>query len=133
MSDLPTMKKCPCGSGKQYKNCCQPIHIDHANAKKPEQLMRARYSAYVLNLVDFIIATYHPDCNAAEDRDGIVAGCELNWTKLAVKECSLASNTEGYVHFKAFFIEDGQSQCLEERSRFLKVNGLWFYVDGEFV
>ncbi len=95
--------------------------------------MRARYSAYVLNLVDFIIATYHPDCNAAEDRDGIVAGCELNWTKLAVKECSLASNTEGYVHFKAFFIEDGQSQCLEERSRFLKVNGLWFYVDGEFV
>ncbi len=95
--------------------------------------MRARYSAYVLDLADFIIATYHPNCNAAEDRAGIVAGCELNWTKLAVKECSLANNTEGYVHFKAFFIEDGQSQSLEERSRFLKVNGLWFYVDGEFV
>ncbi|QSA19995.1 SEC-C domain-containing protein, partial [Vibrio furnissii] len=25
-----------------------------------------------------------------------------------------------------------QELCLEERSRFLRENGLWYYIDGEF-
>ncbi|GAL25637.1 UPF0225 protein YchJ [Vibrio variabilis] len=42
-----------------YQECCQPIHNDVTLAKKPEQLMRARYSAHLTKNVDFVVATYH--------------------------------------------------------------------------
>ena len=125
------MKHCPCGSGKQYKNCCQLIHIDHRCATKPEQLMRARYSAYVLDLVEFIAASYHPDCREEIELADLQSGCELEWTKLAVKQSNMTSNLEGFVLFKAYYKDNGRSGCLEEKSRFLKVNGLWFYIDGQ--
>jgi SEC-C motif domain protein len=126
------MKHCVCGSGKQYKNCCQAVHQSHQTATKPEQLMRARYSAYVLGLVDFIIDTHHPSSNAAESRSDIEHSCQLNWIKLAVMESELMSQTEGFVHFKAFYNQAGKSYCLEERSRFTKEGDRWFYIDGQF-
>ncbi|MGX9415798.1 YchJ family protein [Vibrio sp. RC27] len=126
------MKHCPCGSKKHYKNCCQLVHNDHAQARKPEQLMRARYCAHVLNLVDFIIMTYHPDRQQEFTKDDIQEGCELEWTKLVVEHSHLSSNTEGFVHFKAYYNDNGQSQCLNEKSRFIKHKGFWFYVDGTY-
>jgi SEC-C motif-containing protein len=127
------MKYCPCGSKKHYKNCCQLIHHDPKNALKPEQLMRARFSAYALNLVDFIAATYHPSCNAHDDIAGIEAGCRLKWIKLVIKRSSSSGDDEEFVHFKAFYEEKGQRGCLEEKSRFIKSNDLWFYIDGQLM
>lgn len=134
-SDMKGLKitACPCNSGKKYKNCCQLVHDNPKSAEKPEQLMRARYSAYVLGLVYFLVDTFHPDCHANEDREEIAASCQLNWIKLAIKQATLISESQGYVHFKAFYLEHGQSYCLEERSRFLRIDGQWFYVDGEFL
>ncbi|WP_240312267.1 YchJ family metal-binding protein, partial [Vibrio cholerae] len=43
-----------------------------------------------------------------------------------------ATPNEGFVHFKAFLEQEGEAFCLEERSRFLKENNCWFYIDGEF-
>ena len=45
---------CPCGSGKNYSDCCEKI-IKGTPAETPEALMRARYSAYVKGEIDFII------------------------------------------------------------------------------
>ena len=39
------MNTCPCGSTKEYRHCCEPIHIDHRAAQTPEQLMRSRYTS----------------------------------------------------------------------------------------
>ena len=50
---------CPCGSDLPYANCCQPWHGGQA-APTPEALMRSRYSAYVLGLLDYLLATWHP-------------------------------------------------------------------------
>ncbi len=94
--------------------------------------MRARYSAYVLGLTDFIITTHHHSANAADDRSGIEQACQLDWTKLVVINSELVSQAEGFVHFKAFYHQAGQSYCLEERSRFVKEGDLWFYIDGQF-
>lgn len=127
------MKHCPCGSKKQYKNCCQLIHNDHHLATKPELLMRARFSAYTLGLIDFIVATYHPSCHAQNQIEGIEDGCKLTWTKLVVKHSVNSSDQEGFVHFKAYYIENGQSGYLEEKSRFIKENNRWFYIDGELM
>ncbi|MDW6016624.1 YchJ family protein [Vibrio plantisponsor] len=127
------MTSCYCGNTQSYSECCQPIHNDHHKAKTPEQLMRARYSAHVVGLVDFIVSTYHPSCNAETDREAIADSVNSNWKRLQViKSDNGSTENEGYVHFKAFIEEQGKELCLEERSRFVKEDGLWFYIDGEF-
>lgn len=39
-------KLCPCCSGKNYEECCQPVINGTKKAETPVELMRARYSAY---------------------------------------------------------------------------------------
>ncbi|EKO3376524.1 SEC-C domain-containing protein [Vibrio fluvialis] len=127
------MTACYCGSGKSYTDCCQPIHQDHKQAHTPEQLMRSRYSAHVLGLVDFVIKTYHPLCNAESEREAIAESVQSEWQRLdVVSTASGSHDDEGYVHFKAYLLDQHQEFCLEERSRFLRENGLWYYIDGEF-
>ena len=127
------MTQCYCGSQSSYADCCQPIHQDHSQANTPEQLMRSRYSAHVLGLVDFVVATNHPSCEAESEREAIAQSIDSDWQKLEVIRADPGSHTdEGFVHFKAYFSDDSQSYCLEERSRFIRENGLWFYIDGEF-
>ena len=48
------MDSCPCGSGNDYKSCCEPIIQGKKAAETAEQLMRARYTAHVKVDVDFI-------------------------------------------------------------------------------
>ena len=60
------MSLCPCGSNNTYPQCCEPAHLNHSSVETPEQLMRSRYSAHVLGLVDYVIATYHPSCKHKE-------------------------------------------------------------------
>ncbi|MGY3569276.1 YchJ family protein [Vibrio paucivorans] len=127
------MTQCACNSGKNYQDCCQPIHTNHANAATPEQLMRSRYCAHVHGLVDFVVATYHPSCHAEEQRDDIAQSIDSDWKGLEVTSVEPGSHSdEGYVTFKAYFTDAGKEYCLEERSRFVRENGLWFYIDGTF-
>lgn len=42
---------CLCHSGQTYQACCQPLHSGQP-APNAERLMRARYSAYALKMVD---------------------------------------------------------------------------------
>ncbi|PSW65989.1 hypothetical protein C0W88_06310 [Photobacterium leiognathi subsp. mandapamensis] len=128
--------QCPCGSNKPLIECCKPIHLDHAKALHPEQLMRARYSAHVLGLVDFVVQTYHPSCEAEQHRDAIAESVNLKWLGLDVLNSDIAESSEGFVEFKAMYKEVGSEYILQERSRFLKeeINGqpCWFYIDGEY-
>ncbi|WP_105902783.1 YchJ family metal-binding protein [Vibrio gangliei] len=122
---------CPCGSKQVYAQCCQPIHADTKQAIQPVQLMRARYSAHVLKNVDFVIATYHSSCQAALQAEAIAESVDSHWVELDVLDAPTPKNTEeGYVEFKAYFEEDGQRYCLHERSRFIKENKEWRYIDG---
>ncbi|MGC9421446.1 MULTISPECIES: YchJ family protein [Vibrio] len=127
------MTTCYCGSGKEYDDCCQPIHSEPAQAHKPEQLMRARYSAHVLGLIDFIINTYHPSCLADQQRKELEDSMNSQWQKLEIlKTWPGRDEHEGFVHFKAFYRAGQQTYCLEEQSRFVRDNHQWFYIDGTF-
>lgn len=127
------MSQCPCKSNKPYAQCCEPIHADQSRAKTPEQMMRARYCAHTLNLVDFVVDTYHPSCDAEHEREGIAESIDSDWCNLEVLETSInTDNTEGFVTFNAYFNENGEQYCLAEKSRFVFESGLWYYIDGEF-
>ena len=45
---------CPCCSGKEYSECCEPIIKGTRKAATPAELMRSRYSAYAKAEIDHI-------------------------------------------------------------------------------
>ncbi|KOO05871.1 YchJ family protein [Vibrio hepatarius] len=127
------MSLCPCGSQQSYSDCCEPIHQDSTLANVPEQLMRARYSAHVKKLVDFVVETYHPSCEAESQRGEIAESIDSAWCKLEVLSSENGTDeNEGFVTFKAYFKQDGEEFCLQERSRFVKEGPQWYYIDGTF-
>ena len=125
-------QQCPCGSQNSYQNCCEKVHLSHAAATTPEMLMRARYSANVLGLVDFIIDTYHPTKNAQQHREAITDSANTQWLGLEIIDTAAEPQNKGMVEFKAFYFEAGAKACLHERSNFVRENALWYYLDGSF-
>ncbi|KMV30720.1 hypothetical protein AB733_10595 [Photobacterium swingsii] len=127
---------CPCGSQQALSHCCQPIHQNPALASHPEQLMRSRYSAHVLGLVDYVVATYHPSCHAEDHRDAIADSVNSYWLGLKVINSEIATSGEGFVEFEAYYQDGDEQYCLAERSRFLQesTDGVtqWYYIDGEY-
>lgn len=62
-NQLAAHAPCPCGSGQTCLDCCGLWHTglrEGRHAPTPEALMRSRYSAYVLGLIDYLLATWHP-------------------------------------------------------------------------
>lgn len=129
---LPAMKPnsalpCPCSSGRTYAECCGRWHAGDA-APDAEALMRSRYSAYVLGLSNYLIATWHVSTRPAalDLLDG------PTWLGLSVASQRAIDPLHAEVEFIARFrVGGGRASRLHERSRFIREEGRWFYVDGE--
>lgn len=115
---------CPCGSGRPYADCCGRHHAGEP-APTPEALMRSRYSAFALDLTDYLLATWH----AATRPASLVPDEATRWVRLEVLK-SGETGDEGQVHFRATFREGRHWGVLEEASRFVREEGRWFYRDG---
>ena len=123
---------CPCGSAQEYSLCCQLYLSGKATAPTPARLMRSRYTAFVVKDVDYLVRTWHPSCEAHNFRQDIeqsFAGTE--WLGLTLfAEDEGRHPDEGFVSFVARLREHNKSSAIIERSRFLKENGQWYYIDG---
>lgn len=130
-STKPPSSQCVCGSGRAYAQCCEPFHKGEKQAPNAEALMRSRYSAYVLNLYDYIRQTWH---SSTYPVDLAVPDVVINWLGLTVKKAWMNQSDEAFVEFVARSrLGGGPADRLHEISRFLKEDGRWFYVDGEFL
>jgi SEC-C motif-containing protein len=118
---------CPCG-GANYSNCCGRYH-NGAFAPDAATLMRSRYSAYVLKLEAYLLATWHPDTRPTS-LDLAADNCK--WLGLEVKKHFQESLDFATVEFVARYKIGGRAHRLHEISRFLRTEGRWFYVSGEF-
>lgn len=123
---------CPCGSGLQYSLCCQPYLRGECPPLTPSQLMRSRYSAYVIQDADYLVATWHSSARHDALKSDISASfAQTTWLGLTVyEEAEGKDSTEGYVSFIARFQDPHHESAVIERSRFLKESGRWYYVDG---
>ena len=122
------LSPCPCG-GSDYATCCGRYH-NGAPAPDAESLMSSRYSAYVLKLEDYLLATWHPDTRpAALD----LAADNTIWIGLEVKKHLPESADRATVEFVARYKIGGRAARLHEVSRFVREDGKWFYLDGEFI
>ena len=91
--------------------------------------MRSRYSAYVLGLEDYLLATWHPATRpAALDLD---VPPRPQWLGLAVKSHAPLDASHATVEFIARYKRNGRAFKLHETSRFERVDGRWLYVGGE--
>jgi len=125
---------CPCGSGK-YAQCCGRYHSGDAVAPSAEALMRSRYSAYVMNLGDYLQATWHRTTRPLEP---ITAEAGLKWLGLEVRKHE-TNGDSATVEFVARYKIGGRAERLHEVSSFLREREeggddrlCWFYVDGSF-
>ncbi|MCQ2610310.1 MAG: YchJ family protein [Treponema sp.] len=127
-------KLCPCGSGKAYGECCEPIIKGTKKAETAEQLMRARYSAYEKVEVDFIINS----CEKGEELAEIDRKATEDWAKnstwhglkIIKTEKGQPSDEEGIVEFEADYTLKQMHDVHHETAYFKKVNGEWLYSVG---
>ena len=123
---------CPCGSALEYSLCCQRYLSGAQLAPDPSQLMRSRYTAFVMKDADYLLKTWHGSCQAPHFRSDIERGfAGTEWLGLTVFATEPGSHeNEGFVSFVARFREQNKTGAIIERSRFLKENGQWYYIDG---
>ena len=118
--------RCPCGTGHPCGDCCGRWHAG-VPAPDAEALMRSRYSAFVLKNAPYLLRTWHARTRPAKlDFDPA-----QKWLGLKIVEVA-QSDADAKVEFIARFrIGGGSAMRLHERSRFIREQGQWFYVDGE--
>ena len=121
---------CPCGTGDSYEACCARWYSgdQHLAAPTPEALMRSRYTAYTLGLVDYLLATWHASTRPAalESVDP-----QVRWLGLEVRKTAMTDADHGTVEFVARSKLAGRAHRLRETSRFVREDGRWYYVDGD--
>jgi SEC-C motif-containing protein len=121
----------PSGRGldKQYADCCGRLHSGAENAASAAALMCSRYSAYVLGLEPYLLATWHASTrpsslNLAETMD-------TKWLGLEVKSHQQQDEAHATVEFIARYRIAGRGHRLHELSHFVREEGRWYYVAGE--
>ncbi len=125
---------CPCGRGVDYASCCGPFHAG-APAPDAEALMRSRYSAYVQERDDYLLATWHPTTRPAqldlkEDSEG---GATSQWLGLEVRRHEQTDADHAMVEFVARYRVNGHggpAQRLHEISSFIREDGRWYYLQA---
>jgi SEC-C motif-containing protein len=122
-------RRCPCGTGLTYAECCGRLHDGTATAGTAEQLMRSRYSAFAVGDPAYLLATWHPSTRPGR----LELDPDVRWTGLEVLGGTGGSllATEGTVAFRAHWVAGGVRGTQEEDSRFVREGGRWVYVDGD--
>ena len=130
---------CPCGgtsanSAKPVKSqllpffaCCGPCLNENIPAPNAEALMRSRYSAFIFQRADYLLATWH----ASTRPTTLDFAPGAKWLGLDVRSHRVLDADHAEVEFVARCREAGRATRLHERSRFVRESGRWFYVDGD--
>ncbi len=133
---------CPCGGAAPDKRassappafaiCCGRFIDAGERAPRALELMRSRYSAYVLGEMPYLRATWEPrTCPADFDRDPTRTRA-THWLGLQIKHYAQLDTTHAEVEFVARYKISGRAYRLHETSRFTYTEQSgWRYVDGD--
>ena len=121
-------RRCPCGTALPYAECCGRVHDGTATAATAAQLMRSRYSAFAVGDPAYLLATWHPTTRPRE----LILDPSVRWTGLEILATARGAllDADGMVEFRAHHVVDGVAGTQHERSRFVREDGRWWYVDG---
>jgi SEC-C motif-containing protein len=126
-----TSSICPCGSANLLDACCGRYHAG-LPAPCAEALMRSRYSAYVLGLVDYLLDTTLPAQKAELDRQSISDwSAQSTWLGLDVEHVEVLGGKpeHAFVSFTARWHDGSGEHSHRERSAFVQNQGRWYFID----
>jgi SEC-C motif-containing protein len=129
-----TTSTCPCGSQKKVNECCLPVIKGTQVAQTAETLMRARYSAFALGEIDFIISSHHSRTRDEVKREEVEEWSRKSeWLGLRIvnTQAGQQSDTKGNVIFHARYHMDGKLTDHWENAEFEKENGQWRFLDAK--
>lgn len=126
---------CPCGRADAkgrplaFGPCCGRYlgHWDTTPAPDAESLMRSRYTAYVLQDAPYLLATWHASTRPADASPDPAT----RWLGLDVRAHRAIDEAHAEVEFVARWRVGGRAARMQERSRFLREEGRWYYLDGD--
>lgn len=128
------MSECPCGSGVSYADCCEAILTGSLMAPTAERLMRSRYTAYQKAAIGHLGDSLHPEHKSDWDEAATLRWAETaEWQGLEIvaTEAGAEGDDAGTVEFIANYRQDGVTKRHHEISRFARLDGKWYYVDGQ--
>lgn len=90
--------------------------------------MRSRFTAFATGGAAYLLRSWHPSTRP----DDLELDAGTRWTRLDILDTAAGGpfDTDGVVAFEAFFRERGAPGSMRERSRFVRENRVWLYVDG---
>lgn len=125
---------CPCGrDNKLYKDCCMLVHTDIHNALTAEDLMRSRYSAFVLCNGDYLLLSHSKQFRDASTIHNTISWSRsVVWNRLEIisSKNGLENDSTGTVEFKAYFQENNKLKCIHEKSSFIREDSHWVYLNA---
>lgn len=128
---------CPCTSGEDYIDCCKPFH-DGDLPENALKLMRSRFSAYALDIPEYIIETTHPanpqykQNKFAWKRNISQFSKSHSFNKLEILDFE-ENKTVATVTFIAYLTQDNKDCTFTEKSFFEYSGGRWMYLEGIFI
>lgn len=126
--DFELGKRCPCGTGLTYGECCYRFHSGEWVAPTAEALMRSRFTAFAVGNSQYLLDTWDPETRPSEL--GLDMG--IDFYRLDILETTGGGpfDSTGTVKFQAFY-KGLASGVQEEDSTFRKINGAWVYSTGD--
>lgn len=116
------------------ETACCAVFLDGVPAPTALALMRSRYTAFVRGAIDYLIDTHAAATRASVNRAAIAQWSrDTTWRGLEIvaTERGGEDDGDGIVEFIARGVTNGRPFAQRERSRFRRVGGVWYYVDGK--
>lgn len=90
--------------------------------------MRSRFTAFAVGDAGHLLRTWH----ASTRPDDLELDDDVRWYRLDILDQQRGGpfDDEGVVEFEAFYRQGAERGSMHERSRFVREDGSWFYVDG---
>jgi len=127
-------RPCPCESKLTFDRCCEPILAGKRLPETAEKLMRSRFTAYSLGREDYLAATTCAAEREKLDVEELGRYCRtVKCISLRILETEAGGKDDetGVVLFHAKLLINGKRMLHREKSRFIREEGKWTYVDGE--
>ncbi|MGK8555690.1 YchJ family protein [Nocardia gipuzkoensis] len=121
-------RRCPCGRGEAFDDCCGPVLRGERAAVTAEALMRSRYTAFAVGDADYLLCSWHPQTRPRE----LALDPAQRWLFLEITRTERGGlfDDTGIVEFVAHYRDADGRGTLHETSRFARSGGAWVYLDG---
>jgi SEC-C motif-containing protein len=102
---------------------------DHEWPSTAEALMRSRFAAFRDADAEWLLASWHPSTRPST----VDLSSNPRWRGLQIVEVvdGAEDDETGLVEFRATYVAaPGDVRVLQERSRFIREDGRWYYLDA---